>query len=141
MCVLLVNRPYPHPPTRTYTHTKKMSSDAIGTASLTALLDRRILIHLSDNSILIGTLRSFDAFSNLVLEHTFQRLVCPERMLYAHEPLGTQMVRGDNVAILGEFDETKDKDILKEWKAVPVRIIEKYIQHAVDPAFLMDTFM
>lgn len=118
-----------------------MDREPIGTASLTTLLDRRLLIHLIDNSILIGTLRSFDAFSNVVLEHTFQRLVCPERMLYAHEPLGTQMVRGDNIALLGEFDDAKDREILKEWKPVPVRIIEKYIQHAVDPAFLMDSFM
>ena len=44
-----------------------------GAASLHEQLDRRILVVLRDGRNLVGVLRSFDQYSNMVLEDTFER--------------------------------------------------------------------
>lgn len=46
-----------------------------GAASLLEQLDKRIMIILRDGKHLIGKLRSFDHFMNLILEETFERLI------------------------------------------------------------------
>lgn len=48
-----------------------------GAASLLEQLDTRVLIILSDGRHLVGTLRSFDQFLNLVLEDTSERILLP----------------------------------------------------------------
>jgi len=45
-----------------------------GAASLVEQLDSRILIILRDGRNLVGFLRSFDQFMNLVLEETHERV-------------------------------------------------------------------
>ena len=44
-------------------------------ASLVDQLDKRVLIILRDGRNLVGVVRSFDQFSNLVLEDTYERRV------------------------------------------------------------------
>ena len=46
-----------------------------GAASLIEQLDKRIMIILRDGKHLVGKLRSFDHFMNLILEETFERLI------------------------------------------------------------------
>lgn len=46
-----------------------------GAASLLEQLDKRIMIILRDGKHLVGKLRSFDHFMNLILEETFERLM------------------------------------------------------------------
>ena len=46
-----------------------------GAASLLEQLDKRIMIILRDGKHLVGKLRSFDHFMNLILEDTFERLI------------------------------------------------------------------
>jgi U6 snRNA-associated Sm-like protein LSm1 len=48
-----------------------------GAASLLDQLDRRVLIILRDGRHLVGVLRSFDQFLNLVLENTSERIILP----------------------------------------------------------------
>jgi U6 snRNA-associated Sm-like protein LSm1 len=48
-----------------------------GAASLLDQLDKRILIILRDGRHLVGTLRTFDQFLNLVLEETSERVILP----------------------------------------------------------------
>ena len=50
--------------------------------------------------------RSFDQFANLVLEGAVERIIVGA--LYAETPLGLYVVRGENVVLLGEIDETRD---------------------------------
>ena len=46
-----------------------------GAASLPEQLDQRVLLVLRDGRNLIGTLRSFDQYMNLVIEDTIERVI------------------------------------------------------------------
>lgn len=46
-----------------------------GTAGLVDQLDQRLLLVLHDGRHLIGTLRTFDQYLNLVLEDTIERVI------------------------------------------------------------------
>ena len=74
-----------------------------GTASLIESLDRRVLVVLRDGKQLVGNIRSFDQYSNLVLEDTCERIVVGKK--YSDIPLGLFIVRGDNLVLCGEVDE------------------------------------
>ncbi len=54
-------------------------------------------------------LRSFDQFTNFVLENTVERKICASnednKFYYADIKLGLYLVRGDSVVLLGEIDE------------------------------------
>ena len=73
-------------------------------------LDKRLLIQLRDGRKIVGFLRSFDQFANLVLETAMERIVVGN--LFAEKPLGLYVVRGENVVLLGEVDETRDPPYL-----------------------------
>lgn len=63
-------------------------------------LDKRVLVQLRDGRKLIGFLRSYDQFANLVMSQVFERHIAGEH--YADEPLGLFVVRGENIVFLGE---------------------------------------
>lgn len=48
-----------------------------GAASLLEQLDKRVMIILRDGRHLVGKLRSFDHFMNLILEETCERVLLP----------------------------------------------------------------
>ncbi|KAL0486654.1 U6 snRNA-associated Sm-like protein [Acrasis kona] len=78
-----------------------------GAASLSDQLDKQVLVVLRDGKKLIGTLRSYDQFANMVLESTVERIVVGNQ--YSDLTLGLYMVRGENVILMGEIDETLKK--------------------------------
>ena len=69
-------------------------------------LDHRLLVQLRDGRSLLGTLRSFDQFANLVLEGAVERVAAGAR--YADVPLGVHVVRGENVVLLGRVEEGRE---------------------------------
>jgi U6 snRNA-associated Sm-like protein LSm1 len=75
-------------------------------AALAEELDKKLLVQLRDGRKLLGFLRSFDQFANLVLEHSIERIIVGEQ--YADIPLGLQLIRGENVVLLGEVDQDAD---------------------------------
>eukprot|EP00899_Mesostigma_viride_P026301 jgi/Mesvir1/6856/Mv09027-RA.1 len=77
-----------------------------GTSSLAEELDKKLLVYLRDGRKLIGILRSFDQFANVVLEGTYERIVVGD--MYCDEPLGLYIVRGENVVLLGQIDPEKE---------------------------------
>eukprot|EP00978_Attheya_sp_CCMP212_P028274 scaffold97255_cov49-Attheya_sp.AAC.6 len=81
-----------------------------GSSSLVEQLDRRILIVLRDGRHLVGVFRSFDQFSNMVLEETSERrmVTVGKTCYYADVPLGLYLVRGDSMVLLGEVEEEDD---------------------------------
>eukprot|EP00615_Pteridomonas_danica_P013336 CAMPEP_0114337992 /NCGR_PEP_ID=MMETSP0101-20121206/6744_1 /TAXON_ID=38822 ORGANISM="Pteridomonas danica, Strain PT" /NCGR_SAMPLE_ID=MMETSP0101 /ASSEMBLY_ACC=CAM_ASM_000211 /LENGTH=131 /DNA_ID=CAMNT_0001470435 /DNA_START=6 /DNA_END=401 /DNA_ORIENTATION=- len=98
-----------------------------GAASLVEQLDKRLLVVLRDGRHLVGTMRSFDQFSNMVLEGTVERHIA--KGLKFDLPLGLYIVRGDNVVVLGELDPVKEKALnLKDADEVTVRTAEKQIK-------------
>ncbi|CAL1290436.1 unnamed protein product [Larinioides sclopetarius] len=78
-----------------------------GICTLLEEIDKKIMVELRDGRILIGYLRSIDQFANLVLHRTVERIHVDCR--YGEIPLGVFIVRGDNVVLLGEFDDDKDR--------------------------------
>ncbi|CAI5481281.1 unnamed protein product [Closterium sp. Yama58-4] len=74
-----------------------------GTSSLVEELDKKLLVVLRDGRKIIGILRSFDQFANLVLERTTERIVVGEQ--YCDLPLGLYIIRGENVVLIGTLDE------------------------------------
>jgi U6 snRNA-associated Sm-like protein LSm1 len=78
-------------------------------AQLLDLTDKKLVLVLRDGRKLIGVLRSWDQFANLVLQDTIERLYAGN--LYADIPRGIFLVRGENVLLLGEIDLDKEDDI------------------------------
>lgn len=83
-----------------------------GSASLVEELDQRILIVLRDGKHLIGTLSSFDQFSNLVLIDAIERRIVTvkddtgvPRNYYSDVTLGIYVVRGDSMVLAGEVHD------------------------------------
>ena len=74
-----------------------------GTASLVEELDKRLLVVLVDGRMLVGVLRSFDQFSNIVLEETVEKIVVGDQ--WGEAQCGVFIVRGENLAFLCQLDE------------------------------------
>lgn len=87
-------------------------------------LDQKMLVVLRDGRHLVGTLRTFDQFSNMVLEDTSERriLVVPREKSEGDEgkkedticyqadvKLGLYIVRGDSVVLMGEVDDDEEE--------------------------------
>lgn len=66
----------------------------------------RLLVQLRDGRKIVGTLRSFDQFANLVLEGAVERIIVGHQ--YGESPLGLYVVRGENVVLLGEINDAAD---------------------------------
>eukprot|EP01036_Dinobryon_divergens_P027594 gene27594-36397_t len=77
-----------------------------GAASLVDQLDSKIFTILRDGRNLVGILRSFDQYLNLVLEETFERVTCDDK--YCDLPLGLFLVRGDSIVLLGEISDAEE---------------------------------
>jgi len=71
-------------------------------SNLEESVDKRLLIILRDDRKLLGWLRSFDQFANLLVEHAVERHILLQEKLYADVYLGTMLVRGENVCLFGE---------------------------------------
>ncbi|KAH6971802.1 hypothetical protein BGZ61DRAFT_35833 [Ilyonectria robusta] len=88
-------------------------------AQLLDLTDKKLMVALRDGRKLIGVLRSWDQFANLVLQSTTERIFAtnPASLetdrptgIYADVSHGIFLVRGENVLLLGEIDLDKDDD-------------------------------
>jgi U6 snRNA-associated Sm-like protein LSm8 len=77
---------------------------------LDAYVNKSVNIVTSDGRIIIGTLRGFDQAINIILDDSHERVFSAtdgvEQVL-----LGLYIIRGDNVALIGEIDEELDKNI------------------------------
>lgn len=99
-----------------------------GTDTHRVLLEKLLLV-LRDGRKLLGVLRTWDQFANLVLTDTRERYfvtvpasgtppsstedpaaASQPRRLYCDIPRGTYLVRGENVLVLGEVDLDRDDE-------------------------------
>lgn len=81
-------------------------------------LGKRVSVVANDGRVVVGKLLGFDQVSNLVLSE------CVERIFRADAgvdvvSLGVFVLRGDNVAAVGEMDEALDGTI--KWNEITVR--------------------
>ncbi|KAJ1985499.1 hypothetical protein H4R33_004001 [Dimargaris cristalligena] len=77
--------------------------------SLIDLLDKRLMVVLRDGRKIIGFLRSYDQFANLVLQDSVERIYV--KNFYGDIDRGVFLIRGENVVLLGEIDNIKDDDL------------------------------
>ena len=61
----------------------------------------RLLVVLRDGRKIVGTMRSFDQFANIVLEHALERVIVGRQ--FSDVPLGLYVIRGENVVLLGQI--------------------------------------
>ncbi|GAA5871033.1 hypothetical protein JCM8547_005337 [Rhodosporidiobolus lusitaniae] len=87
--------------------------------ALIELVDKKVLVHLRDDRKLIGVLRSYDQYANLVLTQTLERLFHPPSKSYAQTDRGVFLVRGENVVLLGEVDLDSEDLPLSRLTLVP----------------------
>lgn len=72
-------------------------------------IDRTVSIITSDARSIVGTLRGFDQFANVIVEDSHERVYSAQGM--EKVPLGLYVIRGDNIAVIGELNEQLDKQI------------------------------
>ncbi|CAG8954029.1 hypothetical protein HYFRA_00009129 [Hymenoscyphus fraxineus] len=98
-------------------------------AQLLDMTDKKLMVALRDGRKLIGVLRSWDQFANLVLQTTIERIFVPPSPtspgLYADVPRGIFLVRGENVLLLGEIDLDKDDDAPPGYERAEVEVVHR----------------
>ncbi|CAI5448499.1 unnamed protein product [Caenorhabditis angaria] len=90
------------------------------TSALDAYMNRITTVITGDGRVIIGLLKGFDQLINLVLEDAHERIYS-ETAGVETVPLGLYIIRGENVAVVGEIDEEIDKRVdLENVKAAPL---------------------
>ena len=69
-------------------------------SSFDDLLDKRVLVLLVDGRKIVGTLRSYDQFANIMIDEAYERHIADN--FFADVFLGVLIVRGENLALFGE---------------------------------------
>ncbi|GAA5882770.1 hypothetical protein JCM16303_002450 [Sporobolomyces ruberrimus] len=87
--------------------------------ALIELVDKKVLVHLRDDRKLVGVLRSYDQYANLVLTQSVERLFHIPSKSYAQTDRGVFIVRGENVVLLGEVDLDREDAPLANLTLVP----------------------
>ncbi|KAF4125893.1 U6 snRNA-associated Sm-like protein LSm1 [Geosmithia morbida] len=93
------------------------------------------MLSLRDGRKLIGVLRSWDQFANLVLQSTTERIFVPRPNpdpsdglplgYFADIPHGVFLVRGENVLLLGEIDLDRDDDAPPGYERADVKEVKR----------------
>jgi len=65
---------------------------------------------MNDGRTIVGYLRGYDQVTNIVLEDSFERIYLPDAPV-EFVPRGLYVIRGDNVAAIGEIDPDLDLEI------------------------------
>ena len=77
---------------------------------LKPFLNSVISIITNDGRHIVGHLRGFDQQTNLIVENCHERVYSMENGVEM-APLGLYVVRGDNVALVGDVDEELDQKL------------------------------
>ncbi|XP_056603904.1 LSM8 homolog, U6 small nuclear RNA associated [Triplophysa dalaica] len=75
--------------------------------ALESYINRTVAIVTSDGRMIVGTLKGFDQTINLILDESHERVFSSSQGV-EQVVLGLYIVRGDNVAVIGEIDEETD---------------------------------
>ena len=69
----------------------------------------KLFIVTSDGRTIVGTLFGNDQVQNLILNDAIERVYSDDADV-EEVPLGLYLIRGDNLCLVGEYDETKLSD-------------------------------
>merc|ERR1712189_162902 len=91
--------------------------------SLDTYVGRTAAIVTQDGRMIVGTLKGFDQTVNLVLDESHER-VFSQNSGVNQVVLGLYIIRGDNVAIIGEIDDEIDNGLdMDNVKAEPLNSV------------------
>jgi len=79
-------------------------------SALESYVNHVVSVITSDGRIIVGTLKGFDQTINLILDDSYERVYSTGQGV-EQVVLGLYIVRGDNVAVVGEIDEDVDKQL------------------------------
>ena len=71
---------------------------------LTGILNQPVVILTCDGRCIAGIIHSFDSNLNVCLKKSHERVYSPQKAGVGVIQLGPQVVRGDNVAVIGKLD-------------------------------------
>jgi U6 snRNA-associated Sm-like protein LSm8 len=74
---------------------------------LQLLVNKHVSVITNDGRNIVGTLKGLDQKLNIILEECHERVFSAEAGV-EQVTLGLYIVRGDNIAIVGELDEEMD---------------------------------
>jgi len=76
-------------------------------SQLEGYVNRVVSIITSDGRNFVGTLKGFDQTINIILDDSHERVYSGSQGI-EQIPLGLHLIRGDNIAVVGELDEDTD---------------------------------
>ncbi|RSH84415.1 uncharacterized protein EHS24_005935 [Apiotrichum porosum] len=76
-------------------------------AALDGFRDQLVQVVLYDGRVIVGKLKGNDNFCNLILSDSVEREYSSDKGVEMI-PLGLYMIKGDNIALIGQVDEDKD---------------------------------
>lgn len=83
--------------------------------------DQTVSIITSDGKVLVGTLKGIDNGTNVILDDSHERVFSADQGVVQH-PLGLCVIRGENVAMIGQIDRDTDHQLdLSKCKAKPLK--------------------
>ena len=65
----------------------------------------------TDGKSVVGVLKGYDGSTNVILEECVERIYSVDEGV-AFVNLGLYLIKGDNVAVVGEVDEAKDAEVM-----------------------------
>lgn len=75
-------------------------------ASLESFMNNIVSVITADGRNFVGTLKGFDQTINMILDESHERVFSPAGM--EQIVLGLHIIRGDNVVVIGQVDESID---------------------------------
>jgi U6 snRNA-associated Sm-like protein LSm8 len=91
--------------------------------SLESYVNQTVSIVTNDGRIIVGMLKGFDQTVNVILENSHERVYSSASGV-EQVSLGLYIIRGDNIAVIGEIDEEMDSTLdLTEIRAEPLNAI------------------
>lgn len=92
-------------------------------ASLEGYVNHQVSIVTADGRVIVGTLKGFDQTINLILDESHERVFSSGQGV-EQVVLGLYIIRGDNVAVIGEIDNELDKQMeLTSVRAEPLNAV------------------
>ncbi|XP_015911164.1 U6 snRNA-associated Sm-like protein LSm8 [Parasteatoda tepidariorum] len=89
-------------------------------STLDSYVNHTVSIITADGRNIVGTLKGFDQTINLILDESHERVYSSSQGI-EQVVLGLYIVRGDNVAVVGEVDDELDARLdLSNIKAEPL---------------------
>ncbi|EFN59912.1 hypothetical protein CHLNCDRAFT_132948 [Chlorella variabilis] len=94
-----------------------------GDAGLAQYVDTTVSVITNDGRTIVGTLRGYDQATNLILDECHERVYSSKNGV-EQLVLGLYVIRGDNIAVIGEIDDDKDASIdFNQVRAPPLKSV------------------